>query len=151
MDLVALREEINGLLPAEAFLVDLEFTGDSHGRILRVLVDTDTGVRVDQLAEFNRAIGQRMDELEWLDKAYRLEVNSPGLAHELDHPRLLARAVGRKIRLVHLVKSEGEEVEKELRGTLRGLTETELELDAKTGTQTVARDTIRSIRYWLEW
>lgn len=152
MDLQGLREHVAGSLPEDVFLVDLEFSGDTKGRILRVIVDTEEGVRVDQLTQLSRDIGTRLDERDWTDKAYRLEVNSPGLDRPLDHPRLLAKAIGRRVKLTVVDKQDAESgSEQELRGILRGLTATELELETKQETRRIDRELVRSVRHWLEW
>jgi len=148
-----LGEELRGLIDElvrePLFLVDTELGGDGKGRVLRVVVDTDAGVKVEELARLNRELGRRLDEGEWLAGAYRLEVCSPGLDRPLRHPRVLAKAVGRKVLVRLAVPEPGGRAE--WTGRLAGSDEEEIRVDVDGELLTLAWGRVQSVHHVLEW
>jgi ribosome maturation factor RimP len=67
-------------------------------RVLRVIVDADGGVSLDEIAEVSREISARLDAKDAMgDAPYTLEVSSPGVDRPLTQPRHWRRAVGRLV------------------------------------------------------
>jgi ribosome maturation factor RimP len=72
-------------------------------RVVRVVIDADDGVSLDDAAEVSRAISERLDTVGAGDPAadpmgeqpYTLEVTSPGVGRPLSEPRHYRRARGR--------------------------------------------------------
>ncbi|PLX86404.1 MAG: ribosome maturation factor [Desulfuromonas sp.] len=64
-------------------LVDLEYQRESHGWVLRVFLDKDGGINLDQCAEASREFSTLLDVEDLIDTAYQLEVSSPGLERPL--------------------------------------------------------------------
>ncbi|MEU6240451.1 ribosome maturation factor RimP [Streptomyces sp. NPDC047024] len=78
-----------------------EIAVDSVGRkrVLRVVVDSDTGADLDQIADVSRALSAKLDETDAMgDAAYDLEVGTPGAERLLTERRHYARAVDRLVR-----------------------------------------------------
>jgi ribosome maturation factor RimP len=94
--------------PAKRLGLDVEaveVSAAGRRRLLRVAVDKDGGVSLDDIAEATRALGTVLDESDAMgDRAYTLEVTSPGV----DRPLTLARHWRRnKDRLVAVTLREG--------------------------------------------
>ena len=69
-------------------------------RLLRVVVDADGGVALDDIALISRDLSARLDETGAMgETAYTLEVSSPGVDRPLTQPRHWRRAVGRLVRV----------------------------------------------------
>jgi ribosome maturation factor RimP len=69
-------------------------------RVLRLVVDGDHGVDMDDIARVSRAVAAEIDERDAMGaSAYTLEVSSPGVDRPLTEPRHWRRAAGR---LVHV-------------------------------------------------
>src|SRR6202034_4562851 len=69
-------------------------------RLLRIVVDGDHGVSLDDAADVSREISALLDEGNALGEvAYTLEVSSPGVDRPLTEPRHWRRAVGRLIKV----------------------------------------------------
>jgi ribosome maturation factor RimP len=67
-------------------------------RVLRVIVDADGGVSLDDIAEVSREISARLDSKDAMgDAPYTLEVSSPGVDRPLTQPRHWRRAIGRLV------------------------------------------------------
>lgn len=90
-------------------LVDLEYR--QHGRewFLRLFVDKEGGVTLDDCAEFSREVSMILDVEEVIPVAYRLEVSSPGLDRPLKKPSDFERFKGElvKIKAKELLDPDG--------------------------------------------
>lgn len=86
-------------------LEHLDLTPAGKRRVLRVAVDKDGGVTVDDIADVTRAVSELLDESDSLGSLpYTLEVGSRGVANPLTLPRHWRRNTGR---LVHVTLSDG--------------------------------------------
>lgn len=92
----ALRDPLSGLgLDLEA----VELTPAGKKRVLRVAVDKDGGVTLDDIAEATRAVSVELDGVELMgEQAYTLEVTSRGVDRPLTEPRHWRRNHDRLVR-----------------------------------------------------
>ncbi len=93
-------------------LEDLTVTAAGKRSVVRVVVDKDGGVTLDDVADVSRTISDALDRLDeaepgLLGASYVLEVSSPGVDRPLTEPRHWRRNVGR---LVTVTRREGEPV-----------------------------------------
>jgi ribosome maturation factor RimP len=78
-------------------------------RLLRVVVDRDGGVGLDDIALASRELSARLDAAAAMgDAPYTLEVSSPGVNRPLTEPRHWRRAAGRLV-IASLLTGPGEE------------------------------------------
>ncbi|MQM28466.1 ribosome maturation factor RimP [Glycomyces albidus] len=101
------RAEVEAILsPAVAAAgYDLEgLTVTKAGRrlLVRVLVDKDGGISLDDVAVVSKACSKALDEADstggpFADTAYTLEVSSPGVDRPLTEPRHWRRNIGRLV------------------------------------------------------
>ena len=69
-------------------------------RLLRVVVDSDRGVSLDDAATISRQLSAELDTVAVMgDFPYTLEVSSPGVDRPLTDPRHWRRAVGRLVQV----------------------------------------------------
>lgn len=69
-------------------------------RLLRVVVDADGGVNLDDIALVSREVSARLDATGAMgERPYTLEVSSPGVDRPLTLPRHWRRAAGRLVRV----------------------------------------------------
>ncbi len=107
-------------------LEDVELRTVGRRLVLRVLVDSERGVSLDEVAVASQAVSEVLDSSDVLgDAPYTLEVSSPGVDRPLTEPRHWRRSVGRK---VAVTLRDGREVT----GRVRAVTETEVELELET-------------------
>lgn len=83
-------------------LEDLTVSRAGRRHLLRVLVDADGGISLDEVADLSRGISAALDRAEEADGAftageYVLEVGSPGVDRPLTQPRHWRRNVGRLV------------------------------------------------------
>ncbi|UQI47588.1 ribosome maturation factor RimP [Streptomyces sp. HU2014] len=95
-----LRELLAPLVSArELDLEEVDVTTAGKRRVLRIVVDSDAGVELDECAEVSRAVSEKLDETDAMGGApYVLEVTSPGADRPLTEHRHYVRATGRLIK-----------------------------------------------------
>jgi ribosome maturation factor RimP len=108
-------------------LDDLELKGSGRGQVLRVVVDGDQGVDLDQLADLSHGISRLLDAHTDFEDPYQLEVTSPGLERNLRLPRHYQKAVGREVHVKARVSGETVVV----RGHLADADETSCEVEGE--------------------
>ena len=97
-------ERLAGLLEPVITAAGLELESVRVGRagrraLLRVVVDAEHGVSLDDIAEVSRAVADAVDAADAMGPgAYTLEVSSPGVDRPLTEPRHWRRAAGRLVR-----------------------------------------------------
>ena len=128
---MALRDQIFELvepLISKAGLVLEEVQVQTPGkhRFVTVIVDSETGLNLDQVTDASRLVGEAMDGASFMgDAPYTLEVTSPGVDRPLTAPRHWRKNVDR---LVKIIKLDGEIC----KGRISSSTEDEVTLDCCT-------------------
>ena len=67
-------------------LWDVRIVNEGGRRILRITVDKDGGVDMDDCVNMHHAIDAPLDELDPIEESYNLQISSPGLERELIRP-----------------------------------------------------------------
>lgn len=80
-------------------LVDVEYVKEGQNWFLRVYIDKDGGVTLDDCAFFSESLSEHLDGAseQLIPQAYYLEVSSPGAERPLKTPEDMNRAVGEYI------------------------------------------------------
>src|SRR3954454_5728377 len=80
-------------------LEDVTITAAGRRSVVRVIVDRDSGIDLDAVAEISRVVSETLDADEATgEMPYTLEVSSPGVDRPLTEPRHWRRAAGRLVR-----------------------------------------------------
>ncbi len=81
-------------------LEGVDLTPAGRRRVLKVAVDKDGGVTLDDVAEATKEVSRRLDDSDVMgEQAYTLEVTSPGIDRPLTLPRHWRRNVGRLVKV----------------------------------------------------
>jgi ribosome maturation factor RimP len=83
----------------EIELVEVQFRREGHGWVLRLYIDREEGVTIDDCAAVSREISTWLEVEELIEQAFHLEVSSPGLERPLKKVKDFERFVGRKARI----------------------------------------------------
>jgi ribosome maturation factor RimP len=123
----------------------IELTPAGRRRLLRVAVDKDGGVTMDDVADATREVSRLLDRSDVMgESAYTLEVTSPGT----DRPLTLSRHWRRnRSRLVKVTTTDG----RTLTGRILASDEHGATLDVEGGEQTLAYDEIAKARIQIEF
>ena len=62
---------------------DVEFVKEGARRILRITIDSEEGITIEDCEKMHRAIDPILDEADPIEEQYYLEVSSPGVEREL--------------------------------------------------------------------
>lgn len=99
-------QEIN----SEAFIIEIALHRSKRS-ILSILVDTDKGITLPEIATLSRKIGWNLEESGDFDIAYTLEVSSPGVGVPLKILRQYIKNIGRNLKVTF---NEGKEIKGKL-------------------------------------
>ena len=80
-------------------LVDLEYQREQRGWILRVFLDKEGGINLDDCAAASREISSLLDVENIINTAYSLEVSSPGIERPLKKPQDFERFSGQLVKI----------------------------------------------------
>ncbi|MCK6257048.1 ribosome maturation factor RimP [Fictibacillus sp. KIGAM418] len=103
-------------------LVDIEFVKEGKNWFLRVFIDNETGVDIEDCGTVSERLSEKLDASDPIEQAYFLEVSSPGVERPLKKPEDIAKAIGKN---VHIKMYEQVDGVKEFEGKL-------LEFDGET-------------------
>ena len=145
------RDRLAGVLtdPLSAVGLDLEavdLTPAGKRRLLRVAVDKDGGVTLDDIADATKEVSRLLDESDVMgEQPYTLEVTSPGVDRPLTHPRHWRRNAGR---LVKVALHDGRTVT----GRIAGSDDASASLDVEgAGTEQVALADVAKAKVQIEF
>ena len=94
------REFAESLLPAMGLeLFDVQFRREGHGWVLRLVVDKEEGVTLDDCSQVSRETSDFLDVEDIIEHPYHLEVSSPGLERPLRTMAECQRHLGKKARI----------------------------------------------------
>ncbi len=80
-------------------LVDIEYKPEERGKVLRVYIDKQGGVNIDDCTAVSRELSVIMDVHDIINGTYNLEVSSPGLTRVLKRNEDFKRNIGKKLKL----------------------------------------------------
>ncbi len=78
-------------------IVTVEIVGARKSPLIRIYIDTPSGVTFDDIAQAQRWINERIDEVDPFPGAYMLEVSSPGIDRPLRTLEHFRKALGEKV------------------------------------------------------
>ena len=78
-------------------LVDVEFVKEAGNWFLRAYIDKPGGIGVDDCETVSRRLSDLLDEQDFIEESYILEVSSPGLGRPLKKDKDLARSIGESV------------------------------------------------------
>lgn len=97
-------------------LVDVEYVKEAGSWYLRAYIDKPGGISVDDCEVISRALSDRLDEEDYIEESYILEVSSPGLGRPLKKEKDFARSIGKEIEVRTFRAVDGQ---KEFTGVLK--------------------------------
>jgi ribosome maturation factor RimP len=98
-------------------LVEVEIAGGSGRAILRVFIDKEKGITLDDCAAVSQFLGPLLDKVEIVGGSYVLEVSSPGFDRPVRKPTDFLRFSGEAIKVKTHLPVDGR---KKFSGILKG-------------------------------
>ena len=111
-------------------LVDVEYVKESSTWYLRAYIDKPDGISIDDCEAVSRRLSDILDEKDYIDEAYILEVSSPGLGRPLKKEKDYKRSLGKEveIRTYRMIEKQ-----KEFTGILKEYDETTVTIEDDGG------------------
>lgn len=78
-------------------IYDVEYVKEAGEWYLRVYIDKPEGVNINDCENVSRALSDALDEEDYIEEAYILEVSSPGLGRQLKKDKHLEKSIGRDV------------------------------------------------------
>ncbi len=78
-------------------IISVEYVFENGIKILRIIAEGKDGLSIDEATSLNEAISLKLDEEDFIDEEYYLEVSSEGLEKTLKNDEDIAKAVGKYI------------------------------------------------------
>ncbi len=80
-------------------LVDVEYVKEGSNWYLRAYIDKEGGITVDDCELVSRAFSDKLDQEDFIEDPYILEVSSPGLGRPLKKEKDYIRSMGKRLEL----------------------------------------------------
>ena len=74
---------------------DVEYVKEGSEYYLRAYIDKEGGITIDDCVDVSRKLSDKLDEDDFIDSEYILEVSSPGLGRTLKSDRDFSKSIGR--------------------------------------------------------
>jgi ribosome maturation factor RimP len=91
-------------------LVDVEFVKEGSNWFLRIFIDKEDGIDIDDCSRVSEGLSARLDENDPIPQAYFLEVSSPGAERPLKKPQDLLKAIGKHVHITTYEPINGDKV-----------------------------------------
>ena len=128
---------------------DVEFVKEGARRVLRITIDAEEGITINDCEALHRAIDPLLDEADPIDEAYYLEVCSPGVERELRTDVHIEACEGWNVEVKLYAPIDGAKV---FRGVLLSRGEQgEIRIDADGRERSFARDAVAKISTYFEF
>ena len=99
---------------------DVEFVREGSEWYLRITIDSEEGISIDDCEKLHRAIDAPLDEADPIADAYHLEISSPGVERDIKTPAHIEFCTGEMVEARLFAPLEGSRVH---RGVLQGMDE----------------------------
>ncbi len=130
-------------------LVDVEFVREGSNWFLRAYIDKEGGFSVNDCEKVSREFSDLLDEEDFIEESYILEISSPGLGRQLKKDKDFERSLGDEVELKLYKAVDGQ---KEFSGTLESYDETTVTLGFEGGvTNSFERKNIALIRLAIDF
>ncbi len=125
-------------------LYDVIYTKEGSNKILRIVIDSEKGISLDDCEKVNKEIKETIDEANPIEEQYFLEISSPGIERLLRKDWQLKKFKGEEVNIKLFKKDENGK--KECTGILGDITENTLDVEAEGENITIDRKIISQVK-----
>lgn len=113
-------------------LWDVRFEKEGADWFLRIFIDKEEGISINDCVDMSHAIDKPLDEADPIEQSYCLEVCSPGVERDLKRDSHFEKCIGEKIMVKLIRPVDGQ---REFKGTLESYDNGNFELVTEEGTK----------------
>lgn len=125
-------------------LYDVLYVKEGSNKILRIVIDSENGISLDDCEKVNNEIKEIIDDANPIEEQYFLEISSPGIERLLRKDWQLKKFKGAEVNIKLFKKDENGK--KEYTGTLGEITETALQVEVEEKIITIDRKIISQVK-----
>ena len=129
-------------------LWDVEFLKEGSDHYLRIYIDKEGGVDINECEELSRKVSDILDREDFIDQEYIFEVSSPGLTRPLRRENDFKNSIGRMVELHTYAPHSGN---KEFIGTLQSYDADTVTIEHDDRDDTFNRKDLSLIRLYAEF
>lgn len=129
-------------------LYDVEYAKEGKNYFLRIFIDKENGIDINDCEKVNNAITDILDEANYIKEQYFLEVSSPGIERILKKDKHLESSIGEKVNIKLFKKDENNK--KEYQGILEKYNDEFITINGDKETQ-IERKNISQIKTIYDW
>jgi len=113
-------------------LVDVEYVKEGGTWYLRAYIDKPGGISIEDCEMVSRRLSDILDEKDYIDDSYILEVSSPGLGRPLKKEKDFKRSIGKEVevRTYRMIDKQ-----KEFTGILKAYDKDSVTVELEDGTE----------------
>ncbi len=125
------------------FVYECEYKKEGSDYYLRLFIDKDTGVTIDDCEKVSRAVNEKLDAVNPIEEAYIFEVSSPGIDRKLTRPWHYEKALGKDVDVKLFAPINKSKV---LEGTLTAFDDVSLTVDTGKEIIQIEKNKASSVR-----
>ena len=125
-------------------LYDVLYVKEGSNKILRIVIDSENGISLDDCEKVNNEIKEIIDDANPIEEQYFLEISSPGIERLLRKDWQLKKFKGAEVNIKLFKKDENGK--KEYTGTLGEITEAALQVEVEKKIITIDRKIISQVK-----
>ena len=129
-------------------IYDVEYVKEAGEWYLRAYIDKEGGLNINDCVDVNHALSDALDEDDFIEEAYTLEVSSPGLGRQLKKDRHFENSLGQDVELKLFKPRDGV---KEFAGNLKSYTDTTVTVTINGKDEEFIRKEISVIKLALDF
>lgn len=129
-------------------IYDVEYVKEGSDWYLRAYIDKEGGVDIDDCEAVSRALSDKLDEEDFIEDAYILEVSSPGLGRSLKKDRHFAKSIGADVEVKTFKPIDGT---KNFEGTLKAFDEKTITVTINNEDKTFDRADLANVRLAIDF
>ena len=130
-------------------LYDVEYSKEGKNYFLRIFIDNEKGIDLNDCEKVNNSITDILDEENYIKEQYFLEVSSPGIERILRKDKHLKDNIGNQINVKLFKKDENSK--KEYSGELEDFNDIEIIIKQEGNQIKIERKNISQIKTIYEW
>jgi ribosome maturation factor RimP len=111
-------------------LVEIEYRRESVGWVLRLMIDKEGGVTLNDCTRISREVGRSLDVEDFISNPYTLEVSSPGIKRPL---KMEKDFIKYRNALIKVKTLDPIDHRRQFKGKWVGVSENEIEIETEGG------------------
>lgn len=140
---------ITPILQTNGFeLVDIEYVKEAGTWYLRIYIDKPGGITIDDCELVSRAFSELLDQEDYIEDSYIMEVSSPGLLRPLKKEKDFQRNLEKEIEIKTYRMIDKT---KDFVGVLKCFDEKSITIEDESGMRTFQRSELALVRPYIEF